>query len=616
MTHTTAMRPAQLAWRGGQPYSRDFEDIYHAADGPEEVRRVFTAPSGLPARFANNPFVIGELGFGTGLNFAVAAQQFLDCGQAGRMHFVSFEKHPLATADFRKAAEARRHELPIYTWLDNVQPPLLPGWHRRHFENGRITLSLYYGDAAGGLDDLIGRCRAFDAWFLDGFAPDRNPDMWGETVFRYIGQLSAPGTTVTTFTAAGHVRRGLTAAGFSVDRLDQRPHKRHTLRGEYRGETAPLPRRASSATVLGGGIAGAAAAHHLARLDVDVLLLDAGPTPANDLPATVLHPRLRADDSRGAQLRVAAFHYATQLLAHHLDPQRPGVLQLPGPNWDEERRNRVIDHWLPTGDWLAPLSPASAGELLGRPCSLPGVHFKTGAHLDIAKVGTQLTDHTNITVNQDAAVTRVVRHEQGWLLDTKSDSCVANNLIVCAGPATNTLDVACYLELLPMWGQLELITLEGAPRLPVLSDGYLAPAGNGCAVGATYERAPWTPDRAARQNRKRFEGWWTLATGKPPAFRHRGSARGVRSVTSDRLPIIGTLHDADHRALPNIRVSTGHGSSGTSFAMLAADCVASELAGEFAPLTKDALAAVSGLRFLQRQARRGLKHGARAAEDS
>jgi tRNA 5-methylaminomethyl-2-thiouridine biosynthesis bifunctional protein len=612
MTATSVIRPARLAWRDEQPFSKDFDDIYHAADGAEEVRRVFTDPSGLPERFRDRRFVIAELGFGTGLNFAVAAQQFLDNGGAGRLHFVSFEQFPLDTADFQRVAASRRNELPLYTWLEQVQPPRLPGWHRRHSDKHRITLSLYYGDAAQGLDDLLGRCQPFDAWFLDGFAPDRNRDMWGEKLLQSIGQLSSPGATVATFTAVGDVRRGLAAAGFSVERLDQQPHKLHSLRGVYQGKPA-APSRSRSATVIGGGLAGAAVAHHLARLDVAVSVLDSGGVPANDLPATVLHPRLRADDSQAAQLRVAAYHYATHVLA--LDPARPGVLQLPGPNWDEQRRARAIDFWLPTGNWLRPLSPTQASELLGQPCSLPGVHFPAGANLDLASINTGLTDHSNITVQRNAEVTSIDRHGEDWRVVTNTTSTLASDLVLCAGPATNALDVACYLELLPMWGQLELLNLTNAPPLPVLSDGYLAPAGEVHALGATYERAPWSAERASRQNLERFAGWWQLTTGKPPEFRRLGSVRGVRSVTSDRLPIVGTLHNASHHPLPNLHVSTGHGSSGTSFALLAAECVASEIAGEFAPLTKDALAAVSGLRFLERQARRGLKHGARELSD-
>lgn len=592
---TGPVRPAQLAWRGGQPYAVDFRDVYHAADGAQEVRRVFTEPSGLPGRFSSGSFVIGELGFGTGLNFAVTASQFLESGTGGRLHFVSFELHPLRAADFRRAAVARSGELPIYEALAAALPPLVGGWHRRHFHGGRITLSVFHGDAASGLDDLIGRARPFDAWFLDGFAPDRNPLMWTPAVFESISALSGGGTTIATFTAAGHVRRGLAAAGFSVERLDQRPHKRHTLRGTYhkRGQT---PYRARSVTVVGAGIAGAAAARRLAELDVNVTVLEAGTQPANPLPGTVLHPRLRADHSPAARLRLVAYDYARHALADWLDPERPGVLQLPGPNWGEARMEKAVNHWASTGDWLRALTTAEASELLGRPCQLPGVHFPGGANINLAALCTALTDHPNITVQAGVEVAQLERGEP---------------VILCAGHTSNQFDASCYLEVLPMWGQLELIQLATPPRLPVLADGYLASSATATVVGATYERGPWDTARASAANLERFVRWWTAAIGSPPDFRATGQVRGVRSVTSDRLPIIGELHDAGHTPLPELRVSTGHGSAGTSFALLGGECVASDLAGEFAPLTRGDLRAVSGLRFLERQARRGVRHGAR-----
>ena len=162
---------AQLTWRDGQPYSENYEDIYHPANGPQEVKRIFIGPGGLPQLARERDRIcVGELGFGTGLNFAVTAEACLREGCA--LHFMSFEAAPIEPREFTALARKRAADQPIYAELATHYPPLIEGWHRRYFAKGKITLSVFWGDVASGLADLTGRQRRpIELWYLDGFDP-------------------------------------------------------------------------------------------------------------------------------------------------------------------------------------------------------------------------------------------------------------------------------------------------------------------------------------------------------------------------------------------------------------------------------------------------------------
>ncbi|SUX55980.1 tRNA 5-methylaminomethyl-2-thiouridine biosynthesis bifunctional protein MnmC [Chromobacterium vaccinii] len=196
-----------------------FGDVYFSrASGLEETRHVFLRHNRLEERFAalrpSGSFTIAETGFGTGLNFLCAWQCFDACAPAGaRLHFVSAEKFPLMPADLAQA-------LALWPELSAFATPLLaqydvltPGWHRFVLAGGRVTLTLMIGDVLDVLPQLDARV---DAWFLDGFAPSKNPDMWQQPLFQQMARLSSPGASFATFTSAGAVRRGLAEAGFEV----------------------------------------------------------------------------------------------------------------------------------------------------------------------------------------------------------------------------------------------------------------------------------------------------------------------------------------------------------------------------------------------------------------
>ncbi len=214
-----AHQQANLDWADGNvPVSSRFDDPYYSlADGLAETRHVFLGGNALPARFAPG-FRIAELGFGTGLNMLATWAAWEGAGHTTPLIFTSFEAFPMASADMTKALSA----FPVLTpWRDRF----VSRWEGHGFlDLGTLHLTVIPGDARQTLPHWQGQA---DAWFLDGFTPAKNPELWGAALLEEIASHTAPGGTLATFTAAGFVRRGLSAAGFSVSRTQgfgRKPH--------------------------------------------------------------------------------------------------------------------------------------------------------------------------------------------------------------------------------------------------------------------------------------------------------------------------------------------------------------------------------------------------------
>ncbi len=215
----------KIEWRGDVPVSARFDDPYYSLDnGLEETQFVFLEGNDLPQRFRDG-FHVAELGFGTGLNFLATLHCWRAAQVEGVLHFTSFEAFPMPMDDLRQALEAFKG-LPTGELTTATGPDLPTYLHGSDF-----TLSIIHGDARETLKPWDG---AADAWFLDGFAPAKNPEMWSEALLAEVGRHTAPGGTFATYTAVGDVRRALDTAGFEVERVPGFGRKRHMTRGRLR----------------------------------------------------------------------------------------------------------------------------------------------------------------------------------------------------------------------------------------------------------------------------------------------------------------------------------------------------------------------------------------------
>lgn len=218
---TSPDQTPMLDWRDGAiPVSRRFDDPYFSlAGGLEETRHVFLTGNGLPERFRDG-FGIAELGFGTGLNLLAV---LLAHRGPGHLHYTSFEAFPMPAEDIARALTA-------FPEVAGLTGPFLRQWAAGATEIvfPNLTATIILGDARRTLPDWTGQA---DAWFLDGFSPAKNPEMWSPELMTEVARHTASGGTFATYTAAGHVRRALAAGGFSVVRRPGFGRKRHMTTG-------------------------------------------------------------------------------------------------------------------------------------------------------------------------------------------------------------------------------------------------------------------------------------------------------------------------------------------------------------------------------------------------
>lgn len=215
---------AGLTWREDVPVSDRFDDPYYSLEnGLAETRHVFLHGNDLPQRYQDG-FHVAELGFGTGLNLLALLQDWRKAGATGKLHFTTFEAFPLPPSDMIQAQAA-------FPELAELSQDLAPFWGQHVFELPDLRFEMIEGDARSTLPNWQ---ACADAWFLDGFSPAKNPELWQEDLMRAVGDHTKPGGTAATYTAAGFVRRGLDAAGFTVTRIPGYGRKRHMTRAEKR----------------------------------------------------------------------------------------------------------------------------------------------------------------------------------------------------------------------------------------------------------------------------------------------------------------------------------------------------------------------------------------------
>lgn len=623
--------PAKLAYTAeGTPYSEAYGDVYHSAeDGLAQAQHVFLGGNGLPERWGGRRhFTIVETGFGMGLNFlATWAAWRSDAHRCERLHFVSVEKHPFALHDL---AELHAHlpELASHAAALQAQWPLLvPGSHRLCFEDGRVTLTLFFGDATEALAQMR---LAANAIYLDGFAPARNPDMWTRSVMKRLARLAAPGATTATWSAAGSVRETLAATGFAVEKRPGFGRKREMLCAQYIGPRTALASLTASertAVVIGAGLAGSTACERLCTRGWQVTLVERHHAPAlegSGNHAGVFHPVVTRDDSILARLTRTGFFYGIEhwrgLEARGHAPKWDscGTLQLARTQKEDAAQRAALAALSPPAAFARYVTREEASEHAGIPTAASGVWFPGAGwlrpaslvHAALAACGAGLTTRFGQTAAslERAGKRWLVRDAEGEPLATAPVVILAN-----AGSA-HKLAPSRFTRLRRVRGQVTYLpgTAFEPPRVAVLRGGIALPPVDGlCVIGASYdfEDDPQPSVDGHAGNLTRLERILPgAAHGVDPAM--LAGRVGFRTVAPDRLPLVGALVDEqvstvrETAYLPGLFADYAYGSRGIIWASLAAELLASQIEGEPLPMAGALADALDPARFLQRALRR------------
>ncbi|MFJ5285865.1 bifunctional tRNA (5-methylaminomethyl-2-thiouridine)(34)-methyltransferase MnmD/FAD-dependent 5-carboxymethylaminomethyl-2-thiouridine(34) oxidoreductase MnmC [Pseudomonas sp. NPDC088429] len=651
---------AQLDWdEQGRPRSRVFDDVYFSdKSGLDETRYVFLEQNRLAERFAALPasgrLVIGETGFGTGLNFLCAWQLFAQHAVAGaRLHFVSVEKYPLSPADLQRALALWPELKPLADQLLKHYVAIHQGFQRITLADGRVTLTLLIGDALEQLPQLDAQ---IDAWFLDGFAPAKNPDMWTAELFVELARLAAPGSTISTFTSTGWVRRLLNAAGFKMKRTPGIGHKWEILRGEFLGWPSdvapPAPEKPwfarpapvtgeRRALVIGAGLAGCATASSLAARGWQVSLLerhDGVAQEASGNPQGVLYLKLSAHGTALSQLIVSGFGYTRRLLEtlqRGTDWDDCGVLQL-AFNAKEAERHAQLAAAFPE-DLLQWLDQPEAQHRAGIDLDHGGLYYPEGGWVHPPALCQAQAAQPNIELLSHRDVLELRKVDDQWQAFDGDRLLASAPVVVLAGAAEiKRFAQSAELPLKRIRGQITRLaeTAESqALTTVVCAEGYVAPARLGeHTLGASFDfnSDDLTPTIAEHEgNLAMLEEISSnlvsrLHISEQPVENLQGRA-AFRCTSPDYLPIVGPLADReafdqayatlakDARQVPDVAcpwldglyVNSGHGSRGLITAPLSGELLAAWLDNEPLPLPRSVAEACHPNRFALRRLIRG-----------
>ncbi len=647
------MQYTNLIWRDGQPYSELFDDIYYSSNagevisGESEFQYVFFKHNGLPERWqGRSDFVIAELGFGSGLNCILTIREWLkhctECNEQKTLHYIAIEKHPLSAATIVDLISRYPELKQFCDELVKNYPPAIETTHSRRLFNNRVVIHFKFMDVCHALEN---HKLNVDAWFLDGFSPAKNPDMWSQELFFQIALNSSDGSTCSTYTSAGWVKRNLQKAGFVVNKVSGFGKKREMLVAKLPFEQLNFSRRTNlrykdkpwfeppvkkpaaikNATIVGAGIAGLSLAYAFVQRGWTVTIVDKdgdNQKQASSNPAPIVYPRLSINNDVDTEFFTSAYCYALYVFKSlQIKSQRrfwldDGVLQL----IDKKRITQIINKFQFNSDFISivdgvdvdkeeqqvTVNYASAGVVL--PAIL----------CDVLK--SECGNKLNII---DAEVAHINYDGKNWQCLQGSQLINQTEILIIAnGMAINDLASSLRFPLEAIRGQVVALNeTRVSPEITktLNADVHITPAINGKHyLGATYTRNSGESDVSQKENRDLLE---SLNKYYPGNFTEDDICEtwvGFRTMSKDRVPIVGAVPDesffakeyADIRHgnstktyppasyLNGLYISAAHGSRGFTSSFLSAEIVASLINSEPSPVSKRVLDYLSPSRFI------------------
>ncbi len=551
--------------------STQFDDIYFSAeDGVAETEYVFMRGNNLPAAWENKPyFTICETGFGTGLNFLVAWELFEQTAakKNQQLHFISFEKYPLTPETINKALSpwAQRFGAKLDALCEHY-PLRVSGWHRLDI-TPNITLTLVFDDinnAITGLDTPV------DAWFLDGFAPSKNPEMWQDTLFNAMKRCALQDTTAATFTAAGFVKRALAEHGFSVEKQEGFGRKREMLTATFDSPSDRQPVKINppqKIAIIGGGLGGCAAAYYLQKYGHDVEIFEKEPriaTKASGNARGLYNPRFRKQYDPEAVFYSSGYAASYRLfksLGDTIDFMPCGALHLINSPLKEDRFPALLNSWNWHQDHMEWIDKSRSADICGIPLEHDAIYLADSGVVSPVKLCSVLSQDVTVHIGIDY-------HD--------IDLTPYDAVVYAVGAAFKSIPLISEIDMHTVRGQITSLDMQGRdfPLKTVLCyGGYMTPTyKNTLTCGSTFQR--WLYD-TARDPLDDQENLEKLNEVLPPnshqtALQIGGGRAELRTASRDHVPAIGQINK-------NSYITTAHGSNGLLSSIMGAIILAEKI---------------------------------------
>ncbi len=649
---------AQLTWRNGFPYAVNFNDIYFSENGLAEAQHVFIDGNQLSARWQSLPqhgeFTIAETGFGTGLNFLLSWFLWVKLAPPlARLHFISCEKYPLSRDDFAACLNLWPSLEEYAQLLLKSYPILTPGFHHLSFDNNRVNLTLMLGEAAECYEQLLScgdnmleselRASYVDAWFLDGFAPAKNPQMWSLDLFHTINLLSKSGTTIATFTASNQVKTNLQTAGFSVSKVVGFGKKSDMIVANYQSPSAiscvkkrttpwhagPIGRAdAKTAIVIGAGLAGCYIAHSLAKKDWQVNLIDETAKVGEGASANqqaVLYPLLSVYRSPLTVFMLTAFLHAIRVYSNLLENQELGALKglLQFACSDKEKRVHLqLQSWLKDYPELGRLLDSKkASSIAGMQIVDGALYVPRSGWIDMPGVCEFLANTSGVHWIPKTFGEEFSFADNLWHVGAHS----ATVLILANGHRASQFKQTLTLPLKPIRGQITFIPEELDSKnlqVPLCGIGHILPSRDKLhAIGSTYQLNSVDKSVCQQDNSSNLTKLAQLPIRMDWNECSLGSWVGIRATTPDYLPLVGPLPIVEDFRLrfaslatnskrwipfpcsnyPGLFICSGFGSRGLTSIPICAEWLSSLINNEFSFMPRAMIQSLSPARFLRKE---------------
>ncbi len=631
------------------PVSDKFDDVYFSnQDGLAETHYVFLEGNQLWERWVNYQeahFVIAETGFGTGLNFFAVTTLFREFRQKHpdsplkRLYFISFEKYPLLLDALQQAhlAYPQFSHLAQHLqqhWLNPIQ-----GCYRFHFDE--TSLDLWFGDVAENLPQLGDYMNGkIDAWFLDGFAPSKNPDMWNEQLYQQMFRFTKPQGTFATFTAASAVRKGLENAGFNIKKRKGFGKKRECLSGQKTQEkptalytpwfhSQPATLNKQDIAIIGGGIASLCTAISMLKRGANITIYCEDEQTALNASGNkqgAFYPQLSDDNERNIRFYIHAFAYGHQFLQWAIQQQIEfehefcGVALCAYNEKAESKLNKIAELNLPS-DLYQSLSQSELSEKVGLPLPFGGAFIPQGAWLaprQLVQHAFAFLEKQGVQIKTSQKVTALSQTENGWQITTAENKTFCYEVVVLAnGHKLTDFEQTQKLPLYPVRGQVSQIpTSEKLLKLKTVLcyDGYLTPvdqAKTSHCIGASHVRDNATREFSLteqQENQQKIQQNIPEEWTKEVDTSGNLARIGVRCSVRDLTPMMGAVphfsaQQTQYQNLfnlrrrkqpieqaenyPNLYLIGALGSRGLTSAPFLGETLASLIYGEPLPMSED-----------------------------
>lgn len=657
---------ADIQWRQGMPYSLDYEDFYWSLpNGLAESFYVFLQQNDLPSRWnnlkaADQSFSIGELGFGTGINFLNCCELWLKTAPTNcTLHYFSAEPVPLKTADLAKVFEQFPSLSAHGQALIDSYPPAVKGFHSIELYEGRINLCLMVGDAQEMFNALgesvdqrhsVYDKKPIDTWFLNGFSPEKNPAMWQKELCKTIASLSSTETSLTTYLTESEVTKSLNTAGFSVNYKQGFADKYQMIsatlnaslknysdnaRGTNQWHLNQLPSRPlsrqPSVTIIGAGIAGCTTAAALSKRGYNVTIIDrharAGQEASGNQQA-IIYPKLSIRDEPLPRINLAAITLASRYYQTFWNRglgQQCGVLVIPEGERQLKQFEQLGQHFYHQKSLVRLVDNAQMEAIAGISLDTShGLYFSKLGWLPPATICQEiLKDHNIALVQGDVAQLFRNKSTGQWeLLDAKGEQLSHSDIVVVANAYDcEKFEQTNFLGITKLRGQVtELPVTEDSQSLKtvICGEGYIAPPNKGThGCGATYNKAIDSTELRIQDHQTNLDQITKTdqgigrAIGTVQLNKLEGRAN-FRCTTRDYLPIVGPVPDVSAmlETYESLRVDARKDSPvmGTYLPNLYINCGMGSRGLGYAPLTAEVLAAEihQQLGLLERELRQAM----------